>query len=127
MGSATPREAASVLDRAFTVGEVGRFDSPALIGTGRAREIVVNAVLPFFVAYGARLNNSQLEEKSRQIISSYPSLPPNELTRYMGGMLGNQANGACRQQGLLHIYHTWCRTRECPACPVVMLRKITPV
>ena len=127
VGSATSREAASVLDRAFTVGEVGRFDSPALIGTGRAREIVVNAVLPFFVAYGARLNNSQLEEKSRQIISSYPSLSPNELTRYMGGMLGNQANGACRQQGLLHIYHTWCRTRECPACPVVMLRKITPV
>jgi len=127
VGSAPPREAASVLDRAFTVKEGGLFDSPDLIGTGRAREIVVNAVLPFFVAYGASVNKSQLEEKARHIYSSYPSLQPNELTRYMSGMLGNQANGACRQQGLLHIYHTWCRTKECPACPVVMLRKINPV
>ena len=127
MGNALPRKAAAVLDRAFMVEEGGLFDSPDLIGTGRAREIVVNALLPFFVAYGASVNNRQLEEKARHIYSSYPSLQPNELTRYMSGMLGNQANGACRQQGLLHIYHTWCRTKECPACPVVMLRKINPV
>jgi len=124
VSNTTPREAVAYLDLAFTVEGI---DSKVMIGTGRAREIVVNAVLPFLHAHGASLNNSRLEEKSRQIISSYPSLPPNELTRYMGGMLGNQANGACRQQGLLHIYHTWCRTKECPACPVVMLQKITPV
>jgi hypothetical protein len=127
VSNALPQRSAYVLDRAFMVVEGGRYDSQMLIGTGRAREIVVNAVLPFIKAYGASINNSLLAEKARQIISSYPSLLQNELTRYMGGLLGNQAYGACRQQGLLHIYHTWCRTRECGACPVVTLRKTTPV
>jgi len=124
LNNALPREAATVLDRSFTVEGV---DSRVLIGTGRAREIVVNAVLPFMCAYGASTNDSMLAENARSIYASYPSLSQNELTRYMGGLLGNQANGACRQQGLLHIYHTWCRTKECPACPVVILRKIIPV
>ena len=115
------------LDRAFTVEEGGCFDSRILIGIGRAREIVVNVVLPFIRAYGACINNSQLEEQARRIYGSYPSLPQNELTRYMGGLLVNQAYGACRQQGLLHIYHSWCRTRECGACPVATLQKTVPV
>ena len=68
-----------------------------------------------------------LAEKAKYLYGSYPSLMQNELTRYMGGLLRNQAYGACRQQGLLHIYYTWCRTRECAACPVAMLRKTIPV
>jgi hypothetical protein len=127
VGNVLPRRSAFMLDRAFTVEGGGRFDSPVLIGTGRAREIVVNAMLPFISAYSASLDNSTLAEKARYLYGSYPSLMQNELTRYMGGLLGNQAYGACRQQGLLHIYHTWCRTRECGACPVAMLRRTTPV
>jgi len=124
LNNAMPREAATALDRAFTVEGI---DSRVLIGTGRAREIVVNAVLPFLHAYGASVANSSLEENAGRIYGSYPSLSQNELTRYMGGLLGNQAYGACRQQGLLHIYHNWCRTRECGSCPVVTLRKPAPV
>jgi len=134
---AQPSKAAYVLEDAFKVAGPcvpgcsdhgdGRFDTAALIGSGRAREIVVNVVLPFISAYAASIKISQLERKAGLIYGGYPSPTQNELTRYMGGLLGNQAYGACRQQGLLHIYHTWCRTRECGACPVVMLRKTTPV
>ncbi|MBN1690032.1 MAG: DUF2851 family protein [Dehalococcoidia bacterium] len=124
LNNALPREAATVLDRSFTVEGV---DSRVLIGTGRAREIVVNAVLPFMRAYGASTNDSMLAENARSIYAAYPSLSQNELTRYMGGLLGNQAYGACRQQGLLHIFHNWCRTRECVTCPIVTLRKPAPV
>ena len=127
VANAPPRMAVTMLDRAFMADEGGRIDSRVLIGTGRAREIVVNAVMPFIRAYGAGINDSSLAEKAKYIYSSYPSLLQNELTRYMGGLLGNQAFGACRQQGLLHIYHTWCRTKECGACPVIRLRKTTPV
>jgi len=122
--NALPRDSATVLDSAFTVEGV---DSRVLIGTGRAREIVVNAALPFLNAYGASTGNSPLAENATDIYRSYPSLSQNELTRYMGGLLGNQAYGACRQQGLLHIYHNWCRTRECGSCPIVTLRKPVPV
>ncbi len=124
LNNALPREAVTVLDRAFTVEGA---DSRVLIGTGRAREIVVNAVLPFMHACGANTNNGLLENNVKRIYESYPSLLQNELTRYMGGLLGNQAYGACRQQGLLHIYHNWCRTRECGSCPIVTLRKPVPV
>jgi hypothetical protein len=135
--AAQPSKAAYVLEGAFKVADHcisgcsghadGRFDAAALIGPGRAREIVVNAVLSFIPAYAANIKNGQLGHKAGLIYGGYPSLPQNELTRYMGGLLGNQAYGACRQQGLLHIYHTWCRTRECATCPVVMSRKTTPV
>ncbi len=118
------REAAAALEGAFTVvGDVSR----VLIGAGRAREIAVNAVLPFIHAYGERINNGMLGETARDIFNSYPSLTSNELTRYMSGLLGNQACGACRQQGLLHIYHNWCRTRECGSCPVFTSRRTVPV
>lgn len=122
--NAPSRESVTMLDRAFTVEGV---DSRVLIGTSRAREIVVNAVLPFLRAYGASINNGTLEENARRIYGSYPSLSQNELTRYMSELLGNQAFGACRQQGLLHIYHTWCRIKECGSCPIVTLRKTAPV
>jgi len=134
---AQPSKAAYVLENALQVADPGHpgscghddggFDAAALIGPGRAREIVVNAVLPFIAAYAANIGSCQQGRKAGLIYSGYPSLPQNEITRYMGGLLGNQAYGACRQQGLLHIYHTWCRTRECAACPVVMLRRTTPV
>jgi hypothetical protein len=118
------REAAAALDGAFTVEDNG---SKVLIGSGRAREIVVNAVLPFMHVYGASINDRLLEEQAKSIFGSYPSLSLNELTRYMSGLLDNQAYSACRQQGLLHIYHNWCRSKECVSCPVVTSRKPVPV
>jgi hypothetical protein len=118
------RRAAVALEEAFTVVGAG---PRVLIGAGRAREIAVNAVLPFMHGYGERVNNGLLQEKARNVFISYPSLMPNELTRYMSRILGNQACGACRQQGLLHIYHNWCRTRECESCPVFTSRRTVPV
>ncbi len=122
--STPARKEAAALEEAITVVGAG---SRVLIGAGRAREIAVNAVLPLIHAYGERINNGLLVEKARNVFISYPSLTPNELTRYMSGLLGNQACGACRQQGLLHIYHIWCRTRECGSCPVFTLRRTVPV
>jgi hypothetical protein len=118
------REEASGIEKAFIVVGAG---PRVLIGAGRAREIAVNAVLPFMHGYGERVNNGLLQEKARNVFISYPSLMPNGLTRYMSGILGNQACGACRQQGLLHIYHNWCRTRECESCPVFTSRRTVPV
>ncbi len=118
------RKEAAELEKAFTVVGAG---SQVMIGAGRAREIAVNAVLPFMHAYGAYADDNPLIEKAMSVFGSYPSLLANELTRYMSGLLGNQACGACRQQGLLHIYHNWCRTRECGSCPVFTSRRTAPV
>ena len=87
-------EGHTVLERLFVV------DSPggALIGTGRAREIVVNAVLPLLAATG----NSEAED----LFLRYPSLPENSLTREARRLTGAQGMrlSACEQLGLLRLY-----------------------
>ena len=75
-------------------------DAPAgaLIGTGRAREIAVNAVLPVLAATG----NSDAEE----LFLQYPPLPENSLTREARRLTGAQGMrlSACEQLGLLRLY-----------------------
>ena len=75
-------------------------DAPAgaLIGTGRAREIAVNAVLPVLAATG----NPDAEE----LFPQYPPLPENSLTREARRLTGAQGMrlSACEQLGLLRLY-----------------------
>ncbi|MHB8084601.1 MAG: DUF2851 family protein [Dehalococcoidia bacterium] len=93
----------------------------ALIGRGRAGEIVVNAVLPFSRALAHAKGDENLERKILAIYKSHHALPGNELTRYMQHELSIDSPGeltACLQQGLLHIYHSWCRVKDCQSCPI---------
>ena len=75
-------------------------DSPggALIGTGRAREVVVNAVLPLLVATGA--------PAAEDVFLRHPSLPENSLTREARRLTGAQGMrlSACEQLGLVRLY-----------------------
>jgi hypothetical protein len=55
----------------------------------------------------------------------YRGVPSNEITRHMREELNlgaAEVHGACRQQGLLHIYHSYCREKLCSACPVFTRR-----
>ncbi len=123
--SAPRRHAAGILEKCLNVeGDVypdcRSRHKAALIGKGRAGEMAVNAVLPFFAALARCKGDEKLERKVEYLYRNYRSLPGNELTRYMQGQLtirGLKLN-ACRQQGLLHIYHSWCRIRDCRSCPV---------
>ena len=80
-------------------------DNGAAIGLGRARDLAVNAVLPFLHAYrGHGPGGSPHLEMFRV----FPGLPANELTKEMAaellpGAWQRQATGARRQQGLLHL------------------------
>ena len=90
----TATEGHAALERLFVV------DSPggALIGTGRAREVVVNAVLPLLMATG----HSEAED----LFLRYPSLPENSLAREARRLTGAQGMrlSACEQLGLLRLY-----------------------
>ena len=91
---------------------------PAPIGRGRARDMVVNAVLPCLFALGRAADDRSLEQRSRTLFRLCPKLQENELTkeawtalferlRCVNGVdshVRNQiVNGARRQQGLLHL------------------------
>ena len=91
----------AVLTDALTVKYSSR---PASIGTGRAKDLAVNAVLPFLHAhYGPRAGQQYLN-----LFQRFPRLQANEVEREMAAELlpegwQPQVNNARRQQGLLHL------------------------
>jgi Protein of unknown function (DUF2851) len=94
---------------------------PWLVGAGRAGEVVVNALLPFAYALGQATAEKALSERALSLYRRYPSGPPNRVVREMALQVGGAdgprlARGACRQQGLIHLYRHWCDSRDCSRC-----------
>jgi hypothetical protein len=94
---------------------------PWLVGAGRAGEVVVNVLLPFAYALGQAASEKALSDRALAIYRRYPSGAPNRVVREMALQVGGAdgpklAKGACRQQGLIHLYRHWCDTRDCARC-----------
>ncbi|MBI4186991.1 MAG: DUF2851 family protein [Chloroflexi bacterium] len=100
-------------------GPGGHLKCGALIGQGRAAEMVVNIVLPFALAWG-KLARPELAETALALYRRYPRLAANSVERHMNDQLGtgDVVNSARRQQGLLHIYYTRCIQGRCQGCPL---------
>jgi hypothetical protein len=102
-----------------------RTRNPNLIGRGRARDVIVNIVLPFTFAWAQLNSQPELGEHALELYRGYPKLAENEITREVAGLLwgGNSpkpVNSAQRQQGLLHLFHSFCRQRKCAHCPIAI-------
>ncbi|MGA2671099.1 MAG: DUF2851 family protein [Dehalococcoidia bacterium] len=94
----------------------------ALLGTSKAGEIAVNAILPFAFSWGKMFNEPGLTEKAMELYDSYPKLAENEITRHMAKQLGLEDLSdftACHQQGLIHVFRNYCREGRCSQCPLV--------
>ncbi len=89
-----------------------------LVGEGRAREIVVNAALPFLLAWAMRSGQPGLEERTVEVFLAHPPLEENWITFHMAAEIGTvkPVSNACRQQGLIHLYERSCRDRRCKDC-----------
>jgi len=105
----------------FDFGIEARWN-PSLLGRGRAREIVVNILLPFFFAWAEKFSQPWLRDRAVELYRNHPQLGENWVTRYMEGRIFGEyelkANSACRQQGLIHLYKTFCVERRCRECPL---------
>jgi hypothetical protein len=94
----------------------GRFTAPAragraLIGPGRAGEIVVNLVLPFAHAMASLRGDRTGAIRCLRLYREHPALPDNSLSReaalVLSAMIQVPVKPAAReQQGLIHIYRT---------------------
>ena len=83
---------------------------PALIGKGRAGDMAVNVVLPFFHAWASHGGQRRLPALALAVYKSYPRLQANRLTQEMERSLFPAqwmplSTTAQRQQGLLHLRH----------------------
>jgi hypothetical protein len=111
------------LEAGFIVAGEGRAPGRrALIGQGRAREIVVNIALPFAFAWAEANSEASLAEAALWLYRIYPRSGENQITRGLTRLLGSKASGlvdsALRQQGLLHLDKTFCCQRRCDICPL---------
>ena len=95
--------------------------SNALLGTSRAREIMVNVAIPMAICVMRSRGHASLVGSLRDLYFSTGSVSSNRITRYMAGLTGaDELSGtrrAARQQGMLHIYRRWCRSKICAQCP----------
>ena len=95
-----------------------RDGGPALIGAGRADELIVSVVLPLVAA----LDSS--DDRPFTLFQGYPAAPSNRWTRYMLGLMREAGHGsyvvrgAREHQGWHHLYHTYCRCGNGRACPL---------
>ena len=94
----------------------GRLTAPGSIGAGRAADMVVNVVLPFFDAYGEMRGDQGLSDRCSRLYGGHPKLSDNESTREMARLLGREAvraavSGAREQQGLVHLHRGLSRPR----------------
>jgi hypothetical protein len=92
-----------------------------LLGVARERELLVNVVLPGVLAMAGESDDAILEQAVRDRYLHLGAAGPNQITRHMLrtiGATGRQAASAAAEQGLLHLYHRWCRERRCWECPL---------
>jgi Protein of unknown function (DUF2851) len=95
----------------------------ALIGHEKAAAIVINAVLPFAAAWAELDADLKLKKRAVEIYRRYSGTGDNELTRYMKQLLRLRQDirlSACQQQGLIHLFNSYCRCRNCSRCPVAL-------
>ena len=105
----------------FDFGVRSRVRNSALLGHGKAGEIVVNIILPFASAWGEIANEPELGEGAINLYVHYPRLAENEITSHMAKQLCLQDVAgftACHQQGLIHIFRNYCREGKCSRCPL---------
>ncbi len=90
-----------------------------LIGPGRADEIAVNVVLPFTLAWAQARQDKPLAQAALTLYQRYPKLSPYGILRRLTAALGPELTaGARRQQGMLHLFHRYCRQGGCNRCPL---------
>ena len=97
----------SALTEALSVGSDAE-NGAALIGAGRARDIAVNAVLPFLHGLASLADEAGRSREMLELYRQYGKLTENEITRELESALqprkwGRVARTARQQQGLIHL------------------------
>ena len=102
-----------------------------MIGKERATVIFINIVIPVFLVYARKREDSELEGKLFRAFKLHSKLSPNNITRFMGYRIlgkdsqeGSVVNSARRQQGLLQVFKDFCESDDIACEKCVLLQTI---
>jgi hypothetical protein len=90
---------------------------PALLGPDRARELLLNVVLPFAAL------DPELTEKAEGLAAKLPAARGYGKTAFLESNLRRAEEGfrpktMLQQQGLLAMVGDWCKQGGCGRCPL---------
>ncbi|MFQ5602352.1 MAG: DUF2851 family protein [bacterium] len=95
----------------------------ALIGKDRARDIVINIVIPSLYLYACEANDGVLVNLLQEISQRYPLAADNAVVRTMKIQLFGTPSkrtkvmtSAVQQQGLLYLNKRYCKKLNCVEC-----------
>jgi hypothetical protein len=111
--------------RHIRFGGTGKNGGIAL-GRARVHELIVNGIVPLLLLHARVDHLSALRRESLALLRSLPAAGENGVTRIvrdalLGGRKGPR--GPLEQQGLLHLFKTYCSHGRCSRCPVRMERR----
>jgi hypothetical protein len=93
---------------------------PYLLGSDRARDIIVNVCFPGLVAYAGETGDGRLQNTVKEFYNHFPRLEENEITRTLRKQLnlsiGRRFFGVRHQQGLIHLKKLLCLATPCNRC-----------
>jgi hypothetical protein len=91
-------------------------------GPGRAGELAVNTVLPFALAWAEAHDDAPLGDAAVAAYRRHRGTSSYGQLRCLAAALGGRATaGARRQQGMLYLFHRYCRRGGCAdggGCPL---------
>jgi hypothetical protein len=105
------------------VPELANEKTATLVGKDRARDVVINIILPVVLAYANEIEDSLLKINLLQLYHVYPKISPNSIIKEMSKQLfgeikqiNQSIKTAARQQGMIHLYKLYCHRGECDRC-----------
>ena len=94
-----------------------------MLGAERARDILINVVLPGMLAFAEESSDGRLQNSLREIYRQYPCLAENEITQLMRDQVFSMVetaapviDGVRSQQGLIHLHKSLCSPPVCDRC-----------
>jgi hypothetical protein len=94
----------------------------ALVGKERARDIIVNIVLPALYLFFNSTKDAKLKIVVKEIYNQVPRLSENSITKAMQKQLlhadvpAAMVRSASDQQGLIYLHKVYCRPGKCQEC-----------
>ncbi|MFQ5675967.1 MAG: DUF2851 family protein [bacterium] len=94
---------------------------PTLIGRDRARDIIVNTVIPVMSLYSHETGNGLLSNLVYELFGRFPKLTENSITRAMNRQLfgdkrPRSGRSAGHQQGMIYLHKRYCQSLKCSEC-----------
>ncbi|MBA4406434.1 hypothetical protein C0389_04085 [bacterium] len=90
------------------------------VGAGRADEIVVNVVFPFFSVYFDIFGKHELSKKIVKLYSMYQQHSENQIINEVAQALdvSDQANTTVLAQGMIELFRNYCSRNKCLECEI---------